>query len=124
MIPEFVGRLPCITTLGPLDEAAMVQILTEPKNALIRQYRRFFEIEDAELEFTGEAMGAIARKAMALETGARGLRSVVEELMLDLMYDLPDANKTGCRYVITEKMVESGAKPSLKAARVKKKETA
>ena len=124
MIPEFVGRLPCITTLGPLDEGAMLQILTEPKNALIRQYRRFFEMEDAELDFTPKAMGAIARKAMALETGARGLRSVVEELMLDLMYDLPDAAKTGCRYVITEKMVESGAKPTLKKARVKKKETA
>ena len=120
MIPEFVGRLPCITTLGPLDESAMVQILTEPKNALIRQYRRFFEMEDAELEFTPKALAAIARKAMALETGARGLRSVVEEFMLELMYELPEVKNPG-RYVITDTMIESGQKPTLKTARVKKK---
>jgi len=125
MIPEFVGRLPCITTLGPLDESAMVQILTEPKNALVRQYQRFFEMEDAVLDFTAGALRAIARKAMALETGARGLRSVVEELMLDLMYELPDANRaSGARYVMTKPMIESGNRPTLKAARAKKKETA
>ncbi len=125
MIPEFVGRLPCITTLGPLDESAMVQILTEPKNALVHQYQRFFEMEDAVLDFTPEALKAVARKAMDLDTGARGLRSVVEEFMLDLMYDLPDANtKPGARYAITKPMIDSGRRPTLKTARVKKKETA
>jgi ATP-dependent Clp protease ATP-binding subunit ClpX len=124
MIPEFVGRLPCITTLGPLDEESMVQILTEPRNALVRQYRRLFELEEVELDFTPECLQAIARKAMKLDTGARALRSVVERFMLDLMYELPEAKTDGARYVITAEMLESDQKPSLEAALVERKETA
>jgi ATP-dependent Clp protease ATP-binding subunit ClpX len=120
MIPEFVGRLPAITTLGPLDESAMVKILTEPKNALVRQYQRFFEIEGAELSFAPGALAAIAQKAMKLDTGARALRSVVEAFMLDLMYELPDAVQQGGRYEITEDMIESGEKPTLQTALVRK----
>jgi len=124
MIPEFVGRLPCITTLAPLDEAAMGRILTEPRNALVRQYRRFFEMEDAELEFTPDALSVIARKAMKLDTGARALRSVVEDFMLDLMYDLPEADTAGNRYVITGEMIASDNKPTLRTALAEKKESA
>jgi len=124
MIPEFVGRLPCVTTLTPLDEAAMVRILTEPRNALVRQYRRFFEMEDAELEFTPEALSAIAGKAMKLDTGARALRSVVEDFMLDLMYELPEADAAGNRYAITADMIASDRKPTLRTALVEKKESA
>jgi len=124
MIPEFVGRLPCITTLGPLDEHAMVRILTEPKNALVRQYQRFFGMEDAVLEFTPEALKAIARRAMDLDTGARALRNVVEDLMTELMYDLPEVKKAGTRYVVTKPMITSGEKLTLDALRVKKKESA
>ena len=124
MIPEFVGRLPCVTTLGPLDEGSLVRILTEPKNALVRQYRRFFEMEDAELEFTDGALQAIAHKGMGLDTGARALRNVIEDLMLDLMYELPDADAAGKRYVITEDAVESPENLTLPSALVEKKETA
>ena len=124
MIPEFVGRLPCITTLGPLDEQAMVRILTEPRNALVRQYRRLFELEGVHLEFTPDALKAIAQKAMKLDTGARALRSVVERFMLDLMYELPEAKVAGGRYVITEEMILSEEKPRLAAALAEKKETA
>ncbi len=124
MIPEFVGRLPCVTTLGPLDEGSLVRILTEPKNALVRQYRRFFEMEDAEMEFTDGALQAIAHKAMGLDTGARALRSVVEDLMLDLMYELPEADTAGKRYVITEDAVDSPENLTLPSALVEKKETA
>ena len=124
MIPEFVGRLPCITTLGPLDEEAMVRILTEPKNALVRQFRRFFQMEQAELDFSEAALRTIARKAMKLDTGARALRSVIEEFMLNLMYELPEAKAAGARYVITEEMIEAAEKPTLGAALVEKKESA
>ncbi len=124
MIPEFVGRLPCITTLGPLDEEALVRILTEPKNALVRQFRRFFQMEQAELDFSEAALRTIARKAMKLDTGARALRSVIEEFMLNLMYELPEAKSAGARYVITEEMIEAPEKPTLQAALVEKKESA
>ena len=124
MIPEFVGRLPCITTLAPLDERAMIRILTEPRNALVRQYQRFFEMEGAELEFSPPALHAIARKAMKRDTGARALRAVTEEFMLNLMYELPEAQATGQRFVIDEDMIEAGEKPTLAAAREAKKESA
>ncbi len=124
MIPEFVGRLPCITTLGPLDEEAMVRILTEPKNALVRQYRRFFEMERAELEFEPAALRMIARRAMKLDTGARGLRNVIEDFMLELMYELPESDAAGQHYVITKKMIASERKPNLRTALAKKKESA
>jgi ATP-dependent Clp protease ATP-binding subunit ClpX len=102
MIPEFVGRLPVLAPLMPLTEAAMINILTEPKNALIRQYQYLFELEGAKLTFTDSALRAIAQRALKRETGARGLRAVMEEIMLDLMYDLPDANARGAEFVIDE----------------------
>ncbi|HHG91266.1 MAG TPA: ATP-dependent Clp protease ATP-binding subunit ClpX [Devosia sp.] len=89
LIPEFIGRLPVIATLGDLDEDALVQILTEPKNALVRQYQRLFSMEDVELSFQDEALSAIARLAVERKTGARGLRSIMEAILLDTMYDLP-----------------------------------
>ena len=124
MIPEFVGRLPCITTLGPLDEESLVKILTEPKNALVRQYKRFFEMENAELEFHPAALKYIAHRAMKLDTGARALRNVIEDFMLELMYELPEAEADGQRYVVTEKMLASDLKPTLRAALTRKKESA
>ena len=108
MIPEMVGRLPVITTLSALDEAALIDILTKPKNALCKQYQRFFEMEDAELEFTDKALHALAKKALKRDTGARALRSITEELMIDLMYQLPEEPKPA-RYVITPEIVERKA---------------
>ena len=92
MIPEFVGRLPIIATLDELDEQALVQILTEPKNALTKQYKHLFEMEGAELEFRDDSLAAIARKAMERKTGARGLRTIVENVLLNTMYELPSAD--------------------------------
>ena len=100
LIPEFIGRLPMVAPLNPLDEEAFLRILTEPKNALVRQYQKLFEMEGAELEFESEALQEIARMAKARDTGARGLRSIVEEMMLDVMYDLPDQEHKG-RHTIT-----------------------
>ncbi len=108
MIPELIGRLPLITPLEPLDEAALVSILTEPKNALIRQYQHMFALEGAKLRFTDEALTALARKALQRDTGARALRAVVDGVMLDLMYQLPDLDNVGFEYVISEADVESG----------------
>ena len=122
MIPELLGRLPIITPLMPLEVSTLVNILTEPKNALVRQYQYFFTIEDAELEFTEEALEALAGKAIARETGARALRSVMEELMLELMYDLPDMNNKGMKYVIDKAAVEG--KKQLIDMQVPKKESA
>ena len=90
LIPEFVGRLPVIATLDDLNEDALMQILTEPKNALVKQYERLFEMEDVSLKFTEGALKAIAEKAVARKTGARGLRSIMEDILLDTMFDLPD----------------------------------
>jgi len=104
LIPELVGRLPVLTALTPLGTDALVRVLQEPRNALIRQYQKLFEIEDADLEFTESALTAIADRASEKETGARGLRSIVEDVMLDLMYDLPDQG-SGKRYVITDDVV-------------------
>ena len=122
MIPEMVGRLPVITSLSHLDEDALVDILTKPKNALCRQYQRFFEMEDTELEFSEDALKAIAHKALKRDTGARALRAITEELMIDLMYDLPEEDK-GNRYVITADIV-NGKADIVKARRKKKKESA
>ncbi|MEZ6055958.1 MAG: ATP-dependent Clp protease ATP-binding subunit ClpX [Planctomycetaceae bacterium] len=104
LIPELIGRLPIITTLAPLAEDDLVRILSEPKNSLVRQYEKFFEMEGCKLEFTDEALREIARIAVTKETGARGLRSVIEGVMFDIMYDLPDQKKEG-RYVITGEVV-------------------
>ncbi len=104
LIPELVGRLPILTALTPLGTDALVRVLQEPRNALIRQYQKLFEIENADLEFTEAALAAIADRACEKETGARGLRSIVEDVMLDLMYDLPEQG-AGKRYVITDDVV-------------------
>ncbi len=106
MIPEMTGRLPVITTLSALDEKALIQILTEPKNALIKQYQRFFEMEDAELIFTEKALHCLAKQALKRNTGARALRAITEELMVDLMYELPDQPKPG-KYVIDEEDIKN-----------------
>ncbi|WP_269532553.1 ATP-dependent Clp protease ATP-binding subunit ClpX [Chitinimonas sp. BJYL2] len=112
LIPEFVGRLPVVATLDELDEAAMITILTEPKNALIKQYQKLFEMEGAELEVRPEALTAIARKALARKTGARGLRSILEGALLDTMYDLP-SHRDVVKVVIDDKVIESASQPVL-----------
>jgi ATP-dependent Clp protease ATP-binding subunit ClpX len=99
LIPEFVGRLPVIATLEELDEGALMRILTEPKNALIKQYRRLFEMEGCELELRDDALRSIARKAMERKTGARGLRTIMEQVLLDIMYDLPSMLNV-CKVVV------------------------
>lgn len=105
MIPEMVGRLPVVTTLEALDEAALIDILTKPKNALVKQYKAFFKMENAELEFTEDALTALAKKALTRDTGARALRSITEELMIDLMYRLPEEPKPG-KYIVSKDIVE------------------
>jgi len=108
LIPELVGRLPVLSSLQPLDEHALVKVLQDPKNALVKQYQKMFGLENCQLEFTDEALVAIARKAMKKDTGARGLRSIMEDVMLDIMFDLPDHQ--GSTYVINERNVD-GAEP-------------
>jgi len=122
MIPEMVGRLPVITTLTTLDENALIEILTQPKNALCKQYQKFFQMENAELEFTEDGLHALAQKALKRDTGARALRAITEELMIDLMYQLPDEPKP-VKYVITRDIVEGKAE-LLTAKQETKKESA
>ena len=110
LIPEFVGRLPVIATLADLDEDALVQILTAPKNALVKQYQRLFEMEDVKLTFTDDAKSAIARKAIARKTGARGLRSIMEGILLDSMFELPTLEGV-VEVVVNGEVVEGNAKP-------------
>jgi ATP-dependent Clp protease ATP-binding subunit ClpX len=110
LIPEFVGRLPVVATLDELDEAALVSILTEPKNALTKQYRRLFEMEGAELEFRDEALKAVAHRAMARKTGARGLRTILETVLLDTMYELPSMRNVA-KIVIDETVIEGQTRP-------------
>jgi ATP-dependent Clp protease ATP-binding subunit ClpX len=110
LIPEFVGRLPVIATLHDLDADALVEILTRPKNALVKQYQRLFEMEDVRLTMSEDAMHAIARKALARKTGARGLRSIMEAILLDTMYDLPSLRGVE-EVVISSEVVEGRAKP-------------
>jgi ATP-dependent Clp protease ATP-binding subunit ClpX len=112
LIPEFVGRLPVHATLEELDEDALICILTEPKNALVKQYSKLFEMEDVELEFREEALRAVARKAMKRKTGARGLRSILENTLLDIMYDLPSMSDVS-KVVIDEGVIEGEAEPLL-----------
>lgn len=122
MIPEMVGRLPIITTLSALDEEALVQILTEPKNALVKQYQKLFEMEEAELKFTDEALRLLASRAIKRDTGARALRAIMEELMLDMMYHLPEEPKPG-NYTITPEVI-TGQVELFKESRQVKKESA
>ena len=110
LIPEFVGRLPVLATLEDLDEDALVTILTQPKNALVKQYQRLFELEETKLSFTDEALSAIARKAIKRKTGARGLRSILEDILLDSMFDLPGLDDVE-EVVVNEEAVTSGAAP-------------
>src|SRR6185312_10015563 len=110
LIPEFVGRLPVVATLDELDEAALMAILTEPKNALTKQYRKLFEMEGAELEFRDEALKAVSRKAMQCKTGARGLRTILENVLLDTMYDLPSLRNV-TKVVVDEGVIEGSTKP-------------
>ncbi|WKJ91602.1 ATP-dependent Clp protease ATP-binding subunit ClpX [Methylomonas montana] len=112
LIPEFVGRLPVIATLDELDEAALIQILTQPKNALIKQYKHLFEMEGAELEFRDDSLSAIARKSMERKTGARGLRTIVENVLLDTMYELPSNDKIS-KVVIDESVILGNSEPIL-----------
>jgi len=109
MIPEFIGRVPVIASLGELDEEALVDILTKPRNALIKQYQKLFEMEDVTLKFTDESLQVIAREAIRRKTGARGLRAILEEIMLDVMYDLP--SKENVRECIIDDEVASTSKP-------------
>ncbi|MDE9450452.1 ATP-dependent Clp protease ATP-binding subunit ClpX [Aliiroseovarius sp. Z3] len=110
LIPEFVGRLPVIATLEDLDAEALVTILTKPKNALVKQYQRLFELEDAQLTFTDDALKAIAKRAIERKTGARGLRSIMEDILLDTMFDLPGLENVD-EVVVNEEAVTSDAKP-------------
>jgi ATP-dependent Clp protease ATP-binding subunit ClpX len=112
LIPEFVGRLPVVATLDELDEKALVQILTEPKNALTKQYQQLFNMEDADLEFRDDALRAIARKAMERKTGARGLRSIIENVLLDTMFELPSADNVS-KVVIDESVIAGENAPIL-----------
>ena len=112
LIPEFVGRIPVVVALDSLDEKALVRILTEPKNALVKQYKKLFEMDEVDLEFTPQAVEAIAKKSFERKTGARGLRSIIEEVMMDTMYTIPsDDNVAKC--TITEDAVEGKAEPVL-----------
>ena len=112
LIPEFVGRLPVAATLEELDEAALIEILVEPKNALLKQYQKMFRMEGVELEIREPALRAIARKALARKTGARGLRSILEQVLLDIMYDLPSLANLA-RVVVDEGAIENGSSPLL-----------
>lgn len=120
LIPEFIGRLPLIATLENLDEDALITILTEPKNALVKQFKKLFEMENAELEFTDDALKAIATEAIKRKTGARGLRSILEVMLLDTMYDLPDKENVE-KVVIDEDVVKGEKEPTFVYADKKKK---
>jgi len=112
LIPEFIGRLPVVATLTELDEAALVQILSEPKNAITKQFSVLFGMEDVELEFRDDALAAIAHKAMERKTGARGLRSIVEGVLLDTMYELPSMDDVS-KVVIDETVIKGESDPIL-----------
>ena len=112
LIPEFIGRVPIIVTLDQLDRDALLSILTEPKNALVRQYKYLFELDGVELEFEKEALEAVADMAIERKTGARGLRAILENVMLDVMFELPSRSDVK-RCVITKEVIKNGAKPNL-----------
>ena len=112
LIPEFVGRLPVIGAVRSLDEEALVRILVEPKNALVKQFKRVFELDNVELELTEDALEAVAQQAMLRGTGARGLRAILEEVLLEVMYDLPSREDIG-RCVVDKSVVLQRVAPSL-----------
>jgi ATP-dependent Clp protease ATP-binding subunit ClpX len=109
LIPELIGRLHVLATLGEISKDDMVRILVEPKNSLVKQYQKLFEIDDVKLSFEEDALSLIAQKAIERKTGARGLRSILEEILLDIMYELPEL--AGYEVVLTKEVVETGAKP-------------
>ena len=109
LIPEFIGRLPIIATLNPLDEEDLIRILSEPKNSLVKQYVRLMDLDDVTLEFEESALKAVAELAIERETGARGLRSIIENVMLDIMYEVPSRTDVK-KVVITESTVKNGEK--------------
>jgi ATP-dependent Clp protease ATP-binding subunit ClpX len=123
LIPEFIGRLPVVVVLDALDENTLVRILTEPRNALAKQYRKMFELDGVELEIPDEALVAVARKAMTLNTGARGLRSIMEKIMLDIMYDIPSRQDVK-KVMLTQETIDEGAEPQmvLQERKAKKRE--
>lgn len=121
LIPEFVGRLPVISTLEPLDEKTLVRILAEPKNALVKQYQKLLELDNVKLEFEPKALEAIAREAIKRNTGARGLRAIIEGIMLDVMYEVPSRDDI-TTFVITEKVVEEKVIPELQVQKNNKQE--
>jgi ATP-dependent Clp protease ATP-binding subunit ClpX len=125
LIPEFIGRLPLIAAVSKLDQAALVQILTEPKNALVKQYQRLFELDGVELEFTQEAIEGIADRAMERGTGARGLRAIIEEVLLHVMYDVPSRGDVA-KVIVTGDVVTGDAQPTLipRESEPKKKKSA
>ena len=110
LIPEFIGRLPVVATLEELDEEALIAILTEPKNALVKQYQRLFELDGVKLTFTDESLRAIANLSVERKTGARGLRAIMEDSMLDIMYEIPSLN-TIKEVVISEEVIRGEAEP-------------
>ncbi|MCO5311271.1 MAG: ATP-dependent Clp protease ATP-binding subunit ClpX, partial [Austwickia sp.] len=112
LIPEFIGRLPVITTVAPLDKDALTKILVEPKNALVKQYRRMFEIDGVELEFSDDALEAVAEQALLRGTGARGLRAILEEVLLPVMFDVPSEDDIA-RVVITREVVQNNVNPTI-----------
>ena len=132
LIPEFVGRLPMVVSLESLDQNALINILSQPKNALVKQYSKLFEIDNVELEFTEEALKAIADEAIVRKTGARGLRAIVEDIMIDIMFEIPSDEQI-TKVVITEEAIksktfpevirlgENESRPLLKSKKTKKK---
>jgi ATP-dependent Clp protease ATP-binding subunit ClpX len=112
MIPEFIGRIPVIATLGELSLDALTRILTEPKNALVKQYKKLFELEDVVLKFSDDALLAVAQAAVERKSGARGLRAILESVMLDIMYDIP-SNKGIRECIIGEEVIHKGDSPML-----------
>jgi ATP-dependent Clp protease ATP-binding subunit ClpX len=112
LIPEFVGRVPIVVGLNALDEAALIKILTEPRNALTKQYIKLFRFDNVDLEFSEDAIVAIAKKAIKLKTGARGLRSILEDVMLEIMYEIP-SNKDVMKVLIGDGVIEKREKPEI-----------
>ncbi|MGN0064845.1 MAG: ATP-dependent Clp protease ATP-binding subunit ClpX, partial [Nocardioides sp.] len=123
LIPEFIGRLPLVASVTKLDQEALVQILTEPRNALVKQYQKLFDLDGVELEFTDEAIASIADKALERGTGARGLRAIIEEVLLHVMYEVPSRGDVA-RVVVTRDSIEGTEPPMLVPVETKKRKSA
>ena len=122
LIPEFIGRLPVVTTVTPLDQTALMQILTEPRNAIVKQYQRMFELDGVELEFDREALEAIADLAVLRKTGARGLRSIMEEVLGPIMFEVPSTDEVARVVVTRESVLENAAPTIVRASRPRREE--